>query len=324
MGKKSHNKDKKSRYTTPFVSICTPTFNRRPFIPGIIQCVENQDYPKDKIEWVILDDGSDKIEDLVKDIPYVKYIKVENKMVLGKKRNFIHEHCIGDIIVYMDDDDYYPSTRISHAVKKLIDSPKALCAGASELYVYFKHINEMWQFGPYGPNHATAGTFAFKKQLLEVTRYNDTKALAEEKEFLKDYSIPFVQLEPKHTILVFSHNHNTFDKKKLLENPNPKVTKKSDKTIDYFVKEKELYDFFINIDDVLINYEPGLPKNKPDVLEQTKQLEKARHEKMNKTDLNTILNTFNNDIQDLKQNIKDMHNELSSLKQELRDKNVIL
>ena len=43
-----------------------------------------------------------------------------------------------------------------------------------------------------------------------------------------------------------------------------------------------------NIDDVLINYEPGLPKNKPDVLEQTKQLEKARHEKMKKTDLKQL------------------------------------
>ena len=57
----------------PLVSICTPTFNRRPFIPYIIKCVEHQLYPKDKIEWIIIDDGTDKIEDLVKNIPYVKY-----------------------------------------------------------------------------------------------------------------------------------------------------------------------------------------------------------------------------------------------------------
>ena len=46
----------------------------------------------------------------------------------------------------------------------------------------------MWQFGPYAPNHATAGTFAFKKELLQITRYNDSKSLAEEKEFLKNYN----------------------------------------------------------------------------------------------------------------------------------------
>ena len=43
----------------------------------------------------------------------------------------------------------------------------------------------MYQCGPYGPNHATAGTFAFKAQLLKETKYDDGAALAEEKSFLK-------------------------------------------------------------------------------------------------------------------------------------------
>ena len=61
----------------PLVSVCTPTFNRRPFIPYTIKCMEQQDYPKDKIEWVIIDDGTDLIEDLVINIPYVKYFKLK-------------------------------------------------------------------------------------------------------------------------------------------------------------------------------------------------------------------------------------------------------
>ena len=76
----------------------------------------------------------------------------------------------------------------------------------------------MVQFGPYGPNHATAGTFAFKRELLKTHRYDDNAALAEEKAFLKNYTVPFVQLEPKKTILVFSHIHNTFDKKTAAQN----------------------------------------------------------------------------------------------------------
>ena len=27
----------------PFVSVCTPTFNRRPFISGMIKCFDHQD-----------------------------------------------------------------------------------------------------------------------------------------------------------------------------------------------------------------------------------------------------------------------------------------
>jgi glycosyltransferase involved in cell wall biosynthesis len=274
MGKKSKNKDKSD---LPFVSICTPTFNRRPFWDICIKNFLNQDYPSDKMEWIIIDDGTDPIEDLVKDIPQVKYYKYDTKMPLGKKRNIMHDKSSGDILVYMDDDDYYPKERVSHAVNMLLTHPNALCAGASEIYIWFKHIQKMWQFGPYNPNHATAGTFAFKKELLKNHRYEEHAALAEEKAFLKNYSVPFVQLEPKKTILVFSHIHNTFDKKKLLENGENKFQKECNRTVDEFVKDPEIREFYMNtIDKLLHNYEQGEPKNKPDVLKQIKEIEEER------------------------------------------------
>ena len=67
----------------PQVSLCTPTFNRRPFYPCLIKCIEQQNYPKDKIEWIIIDDGTDKIEDLVSHLPYVKYFKYEENITLN-------------------------------------------------------------------------------------------------------------------------------------------------------------------------------------------------------------------------------------------------
>ena len=39
----------------PVISVCTPTFNRRPFFPTIIQCFLNQEYPLDRVEWIIND-----------------------------------------------------------------------------------------------------------------------------------------------------------------------------------------------------------------------------------------------------------------------------
>tara|TARA_B100000085_G_scaffold136455_1_gene124291 strand:+ start:2295 stop:3443 length:1149 start_codon:yes stop_codon:yes gene_type:complete len=276
MGKKSK---KISNKELPFVSVCTPTYNRRPFIPNMLKCFKHQDYPMNRMEWIILDDGTDPIEDLILEanLPQIKYIKLKDKVPLGKKRNMLHENSKGDFIVYMDDDDYYPPCRVSHAIDMLLKHPKALCAGSSEIYIYFKHINQMIQFGPYGPNHATAGTFAFRRELLKEHKYEDHAALAEEKAFLKNYTVPFVQLEPKKVILVFSHIHNTFDKKKLLDSPHPNFVKTSDKTIDDFVKEPDIKDFFINkIEDLLKNYEPGHPKMKPDVLQQIQEIEEKR------------------------------------------------
>ena len=270
----------------PLVSVCTPTFNRRPFIPTMLECFNNQTYPKDRIEWIIVDDGTDKITDLIgkANIPQIKYFCLDKKMSLGEKRNYMHKQAKGSIIVYMDDDDYYPPERISHAVQRLQDRPDALCAGSSEMYIYFKHIQKMYQSGPYAPNHATAGTFAFRKELLEQTEYENHAALAEEKAFLKNYTIPFVQLDPMKTILVFSHEHNTFDKRKLLENPHPDVFKESPKTVDMFItqkKEAHIKQFFLkDIDALLENYKPGLPNMKPDVLKQIKEIDAERAKMM--------------------------------------------
>jgi len=261
----------------PFVSVCTPTFNRRPFIPMMIKCFEHQTYPKDKIEWIIVDDGTDKIEDLIKHIPQIKYLKYEEKLTLGKKRNIANGECKGDIIVYMDDDDYYPPERISHCVEILNANPKALCAGSSTMYMYFKHIHKMYTFGPYGPNHATAATFAFRKKLLNITKFKESASIAEEKYFLKDYTIPFVQLDPIKSIVVFSHNHNSFDKKELLKQlPNPYVKEVSIEP-EELILDKSILNFFMNdIDDLLESYTYGRPEYKPDVIKQMQAITQER------------------------------------------------
>lgn len=274
------NKNKTKLPKKPFVSICTPTFNRRPFIPFAIKCFEHQNYPRDKMEWIIVDDGTDKIEDLVAHLPYVKYFRYDEKMTLGKKRNLINSKATGDIIVYMDDDDYYPPDRVKHAVEKLKDS-KALCAGSSAMFIYFKHISKMFLFGPYGPNHATAATFAFKKELLDVTKFDEESSVAEERKFLKDYTIPFVQLESSKSILVFSHTQNSFDKKELLKQmPNPNIHETPILPKD-LVNEPEILKFFMeDINALLDNYSPGNPDLKVDVKKQLAELKIQRENKM--------------------------------------------
>jgi glycosyltransferase involved in cell wall biosynthesis len=277
----------------PLVSVCTPTFNRRPFIPILIKCFEHQTYPKEKIEWIIIDDGTDKVEDLF--LPLiekqnesqsqkyiVKYFNYEKKMTLGKKRNLAHEKSSGDIILYMDDDDYYPPERITHAVETLQKNPKALCAGSSAMYIYFKHIDTMYKFGPYGPNHSTAATFAFRKKLLDETDYDNDACLAEEKKFLKNYTIPFVQLDPMKSILVFSHNHNSFDKKILLKDAPNKYVTISKVNVEDFIKENDIMQFFMkDIDALLESYEPGKPEYKPDVLKQMNEISEKREKIIN-------------------------------------------
>lgn len=277
----------------PTVSICTPTFNRRPFIPYLVHCVKHQTYPLDKMEWVIVDDGTDPIGDLVQNITFVtiRYIRVETKMPLGEKRNYMHQHCSGDVLVYMDDDDYYPPERVSHAVERLMENSDVLIAGSPMMDIYFKDIDKTYRFGPYGQNHATAATFAFRKSLLLQTQYDNTKSIAEESQFLKNYTIPMVTLDPTKTILVFSHIHNSVDKLELLSqgdlSANPFI-KESPTTPRDYVKDAFLYAFYVdNVNTELSEYSPGHPSNKLDVLLDVanskirmyeKQLDHASHQ----------------------------------------------
>ena len=301
----------------PFVSICTPTFNRRPFIPQMIKCFNHQTYPKSHIEWIIIDDGTDKIEDLVKDIKEVKYFKYDEKLSLGKKRNISHSKTNGEIIIYFDDDDYYPPERISHAVEELINNPDMLFAGSTIMHIYYKHINKMFEFGPYGKNHATAATFAFKRELLSQTGYNNENCLAEETFFTKNWTIPIIQLNPLKTILVFSHVHNSFDKKQLLLQSidNNPFVKPSDLKPTDFVQDPQIIDFFMNdIDKLLEQYDPGNPKHKKDVSKEIVRLTKIRadhNQRINNLRINN--ETISNDPNSL--------NEITLLVQELKLEN---
>jgi GT2 family glycosyltransferase len=211
--------------TTKLVSICTPTYNRRNRLKNTIKYVENQTFPHDRIEWLIYDDGEDKIEDLVESIPYVRYFESGVKRSLGYKRNFLNRKARGDIIVYMDDDDIYPKERVEHAVSELEKNPEILCAGATLLFMYFEKFDSVWRFGPYGQYHSTAASLAFRKELLETCHFEKEKGFAEEKYFLKGYTIPMIQLDPFKTILAVSHLENTVDKNKLIEGDNAKYSR---------------------------------------------------------------------------------------------------
>lgn len=321
MGK---HKNKTKLETYPFVSLCTPTFNRRPFIPYMIRCFELQTYPKDRIEWIIIDDGTDPIGDLVTNIPQVKYFYYGEQMLLGKKRNLMHSKCTGDIIIYMDDDDYYPPERISHAVETLINNPKYLIAGLSEMYIYFNSYQMMYKCGPYGRYHSTAATFAFRKELLLQTKYTDEDALSEENTFTKQYTIPLIQLDPLKTILVFSHKHNSLNKEKLLENPVESKTQPSMFTVDDFIKDpilKEFYTFSMN--NLLENYKPGIPENKPELLAQMKKIDEERQKRIDEHNnmlkaqqklLSIFERSSNKDVETLR----------NEYEKKLSDKNIII
>jgi glycosyltransferase involved in cell wall biosynthesis len=231
----------------PPVSILTPTYNRSKFLLGCIECIKAQTYPKERMEWVVLDDGPEPIWNIL--APYekelnIQYVRKESKMSIGAKRNLLHELARGTILVNIDDDDYYSCDRVKHAVHRLLSS-KLQIAGSSRNVLYYTDDKSIWEVGPYGNYHATFGTMAYTKKYAVEHPCNETVAYAEEIEFTKKYTEPLIQLDPLKVMVVICHNANTFSKDKLRHEISPNVKKTSLK-LKSFISDKKLRDFYVN------------------------------------------------------------------------------
>jgi glycosyltransferase involved in cell wall biosynthesis len=211
----------------------------------MIECYKSQTYPKDRMEWIILDDGTDCVKDVFDDlkIPNLKYIRLESKLLIGAKRNILNKEAVGDIVVAMDDDDFYSDERVSHVVQKFGQNPKIELAGASEIYMYYTDNKKIYKFGPYSPTHATNGTLAYRKSYGKAHLYDETVPNAEERSFLDNYKHPMIQLDTFKVMLVLSHSENTFDKRAMRDKPNPFIKETSMK-MKAFIKSAALRNFY--------------------------------------------------------------------------------
>ena len=86
-----NNQRPKGLPNNPFVSVVTPTYNRRRFIPYLIECYKSQTYPKERMEWIIYDDGTEPVKDLFENLklPNIRYIYEEEKQNIGAKRIYL-------------------------------------------------------------------------------------------------------------------------------------------------------------------------------------------------------------------------------------------
>ena len=111
----------------PDITILIPTFNRRKFLPLLLRNIYVQDYPHDKIKVIIDDDGQDKLfipselEEIKKELSPIDFIYYNDKpkRSIGKKRNDLIKECKTKIFAFMDDDDIYLPTYLSHSYSTL-------------------------------------------------------------------------------------------------------------------------------------------------------------------------------------------------------------
>jgi hypothetical protein len=209
--------------TCPPISIVTLLHNRRRFVDLCIHNLLITDYPKDKIEWVVVED-SDIVEEQAADkvlkfgrgcAPMsVSYIPLEKKNVpIGSMRNKAIKMAQHDIILFMDDDDHYPPTSFSKRVAWLVAhpwQPKAVACTTIACYDLIRGTSAVntppWTL-PLRQRISEA-TLTFYKSWWEAKKFPKV-SMAEGEGFLEGRESDVLELPPQQMIVAMSHGKNT-------------------------------------------------------------------------------------------------------------------
>jgi hypothetical protein len=212
---------------TKTVSIITITqYVRFSSLKVLFEMIKRQTY-KNIFEWVIVEgsqikEDAEKNKELIKEfineikpsITFsVNYIDYSGQK-LGGLRNLGNNACTGEIIVCLDDDDYYPPYRVEEAVTKLNDT-QCLIGGVSDVYLYDFFVNRLYKFKGFMEYHSTNNCMAYKKEYLLTNKHDPEIQVGEERSFTHEFTIPLVKFDSRKTIIAISHNFNTFNKREL-------------------------------------------------------------------------------------------------------------
>jgi hypothetical protein len=209
----------------PPISIITLVHNRPNFIENCFVNLLSSDYPRDKIEWVVVDDSdptesaSDKIIQFQQKFApgVVTYVPMNKKRSIGHKRNLGVKTAKHDVLLMMDDDDHYPSTSFRRRVAWLLKARRRYqCAVCTTIAMYDlqKGVSAV-NVPPYTLSLAercSEATLTFTRGFWLERPFEDT-SMAEGEAFLKGRLADVVEMPPQQIIVAFTHGTNTGGRK---------------------------------------------------------------------------------------------------------------
>jgi hypothetical protein len=259
LGEKDVSKPAKVRVTEmkkvdegdlPMVSIITPTYNRKNFVKLMIYNFYSQNYPADKLEWIIVDDSTESITELLPNDIRLKYYhfgedekkallckigggggsggseeaKKKEKLPIGMKRNIgANLAAVGSVIVHMDDDDYYPPNSVRIRVMALLSSGKECVSCSAIANFNIKRMISMINVPPYDMSYekrVSEACLAYKKTFWEKKRYNNRAICSEGEEFIGGRTDEVVDTDWQGIIISLRHSGNMTNRNEMTEEPN--------------------------------------------------------------------------------------------------------
>lgn len=242
----------------PMVSIITPTRNRNHFMKLAVYNFYSQNYPKDKLEWIIIDESREPVKGLLPVDDRIKYYYVNDeerkyifeswmakyeggseeiplphkkeygdfyklRLPIGLKRNMGVKMATGSVIVHMDDDDYYPPNSVRLRINFMNYSKKPCVSCSSIASFNICRMISMINVPPFDMSYekrTSEATMAYEREFWEKQRFEGGNVCSEGETFLKGRTDEVLDIDWQGIIISLRHSGNISNRNELTEEPN--------------------------------------------------------------------------------------------------------
>ena len=213
------------------ITILIPSFNRRKFLPLIIKNLKIQDYPHNLLSVIIDDDGEEKLITSDAELKLIKehlapmkltYINNKPWRTIGKKRNDMVKSAYTKIVAFMDSDDIYFPSYISHSYEELkkVSKKGRGCVGSDQMtFINTKSDNyDIYALDCGGQKiQLHEATLVFTKKWFNASCKFCTKGTGEGKNLIRDNENNVGFTEIMRVMTCLCHDQNTIPKDRWLE-----------------------------------------------------------------------------------------------------------
>jgi len=159
----------------PYITVIVCTFNESAVIDRRIKNLYDQEYPKEKMEIIIVDSSTDNTRNIIKDKWMDKVILIEEKKRSGKPKalNLGFGKSSNEIIILSDAPASFDSYAIKNIVRNFADphvgavTGKYKPIGGETIFWKFKNILRSLEGNVDSTTFLSGDLLAFRKELLE-------------------------------------------------------------------------------------------------------------------------------------------------------------
>ncbi len=201
----------------PFVTLITPTRHREHLFAIPLRNYALFNYPREKLEWVILEDGSQDVSHMLPSSnPLIKHVHLgkECELTIASKRNMAIQHASpqSKYILHMDDDDYYPPESVLARVKVLMKYERdgIECVGSSLIGTYHL-LSDKSSMASDGMLSLSEASMGYSKRFWEQRPFDGDCVRGEHKPFMEGRLHQIMDIPYSFVIIAFNHRNNFSD-----------------------------------------------------------------------------------------------------------------